>query len=340
MKKFGFRLLIFFGIPLLFFGLLEIVICQFKEELLSEQNLENIYKQDAENYAWVNNLNSDSLKILSGSSSVRYGLSCTILNDLSLNKYSYVNIAMDARDPIQTYFILKNLDLENVSTIYFGLDPWIYTKRYYKYRNKYLYLDFSFTQILKYSKEHDKSAFLKRYISLISSILPHNSNVSTNKNQKIPKDYGSIELNSRAINFNDLAYSWFQINKYGWSELQFIYLKKIAELCNIKKIEFAVFIPPKRSDYSKDYKDNCSLIHNEFLNNLVDQNFNSKIFGKFNQLDRLGDFDNFKEAYHLNKNGQKKYSKLFYELAKNKKNTFSKDYSWFNKLESTTLKAD
>jgi hypothetical protein len=330
MKKFGFRLLIFFGIPLLFFGLLEIFIFEFKEELLSEQNLESIYKQDAGNYAWVNNVNADSLKILSGSSSVRYGLSCTILNYLSSNKYNYVNIAMDARDPIQTYFILKNLDLKNVSAIYFGLDPWIYTKRYYMHRNKYLYLDFSFMQILKFSKEHDKSAFLKRYKSLIASILPHNFNVSTNKNQKIPDDYGSIVLDSKAINFNDSAYNWFQIDKYGWSELQFIYLNKIAKLCNIKKVEFAVFIPPKRSDYSKDYKENCSLIHNEFLNNLVDENFNSQIFGKFDQLDSLGDFDNFKEAYHLNKNGQNKYSKLFYELAKNRKSVFSKDYLWFN----------
>ncbi|WP_146066567.1 hypothetical protein [Candidatus Venteria ishoeyi] len=66
------------------------------------------------------------------------------------------------------------------------------------------------------------------------------------------------------------------------------------------------------------------------MNNLVDKNFNSKIFGKFDQLDSFGDFNNFKEAYHLNKNGQNKYSKLFYELAKNKKSVFSKDYLWFN----------
>ncbi|SEH05330.1 hypothetical protein [Candidatus Venteria ishoeyi] len=214
---------------------MEISIYKFKEELLSEQNLESIFKQDAKNYAWVNNVNSDSLKILSGSSSVRYGLSCTILNDLSSNKYNYVNISMNARDPIQTYFILKNLDLKNVSAIYFGLDPWIYTKRYYMFRNKYLYLDFSFMQILKFSKEHDKSAFLKRYKSLIASILPHNLNVSTIENQKIPEDYSSIVLDSKAINFNGLTYNLFQIDKYGWSELQFIYLKKIAEFCNIKK---------------------------------------------------------------------------------------------------------
>ena len=178
MKKFGFRVLLFFGAPLLFIGSLEIFIYQFKEELLLEPQLEHIYKQEARNYSWVNNINSDSLKILSGSSSVRYGLSCTILNGLSSNKYNYVNIAMDARDPIQTYFILKNLKLKNVSEIYFGLDPWIYTKRYYMYRNSYLYLDFNFTQILKFANEHDQSAFLKRYKSLIKYFLPKNLIIS------------------------------------------------------------------------------------------------------------------------------------------------------------------
>ena len=92
-------------------------------------------------FNFQNQIKLDSIKILSGSSSVKYGLSCTVLNGLAQEKYKYVNIAYDARDPIVTYFILKNIDLKNVSTIYFGLDPWIYTKRYYirhffrRYRN-------------------------------------------------------------------------------------------------------------------------------------------------------------------------------------------------------------
>lgn len=330
MKKFGINILIFFGLPLLLFGLLEIYISNFKEKIFSEPNLKYIYMHKVENYAWVKGLNSDSLIILSGSSSIRYGLSCTVLNELSSNTYNYVNIAMDARDPIETYFILKNIDLKQVSAIYFGLDPWIYAKRYYKHRNKYMYLDFNFMQTWRYSKEHDNSALLKRYKSFLTFILPNNFHNSAIKNLKIPEDYGSFALERKATNFNGSAANWFQIEEYGWSELQFIYLKKIAELCDNKKIKFAVFLPPKRSDYTTDYKENCSLIHNEFLNNLFDNSFNSPIFGKFDQMDSHGDFNNFAEAFHLNKNGQIEYSKIFYELTRNKMSTFSKEYSWFD----------
>ena len=56
----------------------------------------------------------------------------------------FINLAMDARDPIETYFILKQIDLKDVKAVYFGIEPLIYTKRYYKYRNAYLYLDMDF----------------------------------------------------------------------------------------------------------------------------------------------------------------------------------------------------
>lgn len=329
MKKFGRKLLFFFLIPVLLIFSIELYIHSFKNQIFSEKNLSNNYVEENNNYAWINHFTSDSLIILSGSSSVRYGLSCSILDQLSENKYKYVNIAMDARDPIQTYFILKNIDLKKVSKVFLGLDPWIYTKRYYKYRVNYLYLDFGFFQTIHFAIEHDKSAFLKRYKGFLNYIAPLNSYRSFAKNISVPSDFGSVTLTGEAINFNELPNSWFQLDKYEWSELQFKYLKKMNDLCEANNVKFILFVPPKRSDYSKAYKETCRSAHQQYIDKLLEANIQAPIFGTFDQLDSVGDFSNFSEAYHLNRKGQSNYSGIFYELSKGHMNDLNKNYSWF-----------
>jgi hypothetical protein len=323
MKQFILRFSIFLVIPIILFGPIEFAIYKFKKDIFSEKNLENIFCQEANTYNWIEKIKSDSLIILSGSSSVRYGLSCNKLNNLSPN--NYVNIAMDAGDPIRTYFILKKLNLKNVSNVYFGLDPWVYSKRYYRHRNKLMYLDFSFLEILKFSQEHDKSALIKRYKSFIGFITPFNFVNSESKNYSIPKDFGSVALEREASNFNDSPSDWFQIEKYGWSEIQFEYLQKISELCYSRKWNFSVFVPPKRFDYIKAYKKECKIIHKEYLERIDNTGFNSPIFGKFSEID---DFNAFSEAYHLNRKGQEKYSEIFFNLTKQSNRPFTKEYDW------------
>lgn len=308
--------------------LIEILIYQFKDNIYSEKKLGNVFEKDVNSYAWINKIDSDSLVILSGSSSVKYGLSCTFLNDLAISQNKYVNIASDARDPIQTYFILKSLDFDKICEVYFGLDPWIYTKIYYRHRDKYMYLDFNIIEVFEFFNEYDKTIFFKRYVSFINFIWPNVFYNSTNKNFEIPPDYGSVSLKKEAKNFDDFSNDWYQTDKYGWSDLQFIYLKKIEDLCFDRKVKFAVFVPPKRSDFSKHYKEYSVLTHKEFVNNLIEVNLTAPIFGKFDQLDDLGDSNNFVEAYHLNQHGQRVYSELFYELTGQEMSIFSNKYLW------------
>lgn len=328
MRKFCVNIIYFLIVPFLIFGPIEICIYSFKTKLFSEKNLENIFKGEA-NYYWMKSLKSDSLIVLAGSSSVRYGLSSNLLNEISNNNKKYVNIAMDARDPIQTYFILKNLEVKNISAVYFGLDPWIYSKRYYMNRNSYLYLDFSFIECLNFTKEHDISSFNKRYKNFFNYLFQNNQYNKINKNYTIPDNFGSVTLNRKAVNFNEPLTNFFQTDKYGWSDLQFIYLRKMSELCKEKNIKFVIFIPPKRSDFSITYKEKLNFIHDEYLNKLVAFGINAPIFGTFDQLDKLGDESNFAEAYHLNKKGQELYSRIFYRLSSNQMSLFSKNYNWF-----------
>lgn len=214
-----------------------------------------------------------------------------------------------------------------MKNIYFGLDPWIYTKRYYKHRIDYLYLDFTRAECLSYFAEHDKSVFLKRYKSFFSYLFK-TSNHKVKKDSVIPEDFGSVALHRAAENFEHID-NWFQLEKYGWSDLQFNYLKKIEDLCDSLKINFSVFIPPKRSDYSVNYKNEFELTHKSYTQKLSQVGISSPIFGKYDILDNVGDSTLFTEVYHLNEKGQIKFSSIFYELSIKQNTKYSEDYSWF-----------
>jgi hypothetical protein len=327
MQKFLFKLFKFISIPFALVLLFEIGISFYHENMFSEKNLEPLFYKEISDYKWISNINSDKIIVLAGSSSVRYSLSCSKLNELNPDSSIYVNIAMDARDPIATFFIIKHLDIKKISEVYFGLDPWIYAKKYYKHRNRHLYLDFKFTEFLKYSKKEDRSAFLKRYKSLLSFFI-NRTKPCKEINYNIPYDFGSAVLNRTAVNFSDLA-DLFQIESYGWSDLQFIYLKKIQDYCFDNNVKFTIFIPPKRSDYSESYKSKFINIHHEYVNKLVENGIRAQVFGKFNELDAIGDSLFFVDNCHLNEKGQKKYSEIFYEMTLSKSERFTLKYNWF-----------
>jgi len=325
MKFFLFKIISFLFTIIILVIPFEIAIFFSKDFLFSENNLNEIFSTDANNYYWLNNIQADSLIILGGSSTVRNGLSCNVLNEITSNNFKHANIAYNARDPIQTYFIIKNLNIK-IHTIFFALDQWIFSKRYYKHRNSYMYLDFNLFEIILYSIEHDNRAFLKRYFNFLSII----KNKKEDKKHKIPNDFGSVSIEKNPINFHNDIDNWFQIEKYGWSTLQFTYLKKIEKLCEEKNIILELFITPKRSDLAHNYSSKFVKIHGEYISRLGDLNMNIPIFGKFFLPNKIDNKYHFVDAVHLNADGQKKFSNIFYELRQEKKGKLSHLSDWFN----------
>lgn len=349
MKFFIKKTLIFIIVTVFPFIIVEIIFITQKNNFLDEKNLENYYFQEANLYKWVEILENDTIFLLSGSSSTKYGLSCKELNKLDSGQKIFASIAGDARGPIETYFILKYLNLSHVKKIYFSLDPWIYTKSFYKSQKNILYLDFNFLECCQYFLEHDKYIFFSRY----KAVFLKKFQKKIKKVFDTPKDYGSCKLvkasndtikllDSATIyysspNFNKIG-DIFQIEKYGWSALQYEYLKKIESLCINNKIKFYLFLPPKRSDFSKSIKNKFIDSHNEFKKMLADKEIKSQIFSKFDILDKFSDSSFFVDSYHLNYKGQIKFSKLFYKMSKSKMDNFKIEYSWF--LNSNTHSND
>jgi hypothetical protein len=328
MKKFLVHFFYFSLVPFLLILLFEVVICFSHDEIFSEKKLEQQFSQEIADYEWVKTLKADSVILLAGSSSVRYSLSCSKLNELNQDRSDYINIAMDARDPIVTYFIIKNLGLKNISAIYFGLDPWIFAKQYYKHGNNYLYLDLNLIETSIYSLEHDHNALFERYKQYFIQFL-NQKTTKVFKNYIVPSDFGSAPLNKIPLNFNNNPYELFQIKTYGWSNLQFEYLKKIVAYCKTNNIRFSMFVPPKRSDFTKSYQTDCLKIHEQYVNKLSQNGISADIFGQFDQLELFGDSLFFVEGFHLNERGQKTYTEIFYELSISPKVPFSKQYEWY-----------
>lgn len=309
MKQFIHTLLRFSILPVLVLLLLEALIALQKKQLFSEQKLDKVFAGSAAPYNWVHTIKKDKVLLL-GSSSVKYGLSCEVLNKLDADSVAYINLAEEARDPVETYFILKQLDLHRVKAVYFAIDPWIFTRNYYRSRNPYLYLDMEPGTAIKYSRQYAIQFFPNRYRSLLASWLPPSSPAANNN---VPAGFGSAGLTKRPVNFNDPVYKKFQVDRYGWSRLQFTYLQKIVLLCKSRNISFTAFYFPKRSDFVANYNQQCKEIHAAFLHNLQAAGFTDGITGSFDQLQPQGD-SLFADAYHLNAEGQRFYSQLFWKM--------------------------
>lgn len=90
MRRFIYKILVFSLIPLIPFLLIEFGIEAFKKSLFEEITLEKRYKEDANQYAWLEKLDDKPINIVAGSSSVRYDLTCRELNKLNPDTSIYI----------------------------------------------------------------------------------------------------------------------------------------------------------------------------------------------------------------------------------------------------------
>ena len=162
MKKFLKKLLVFLSFPLILLLSLEACFYFSRESNFDQDHLKYAFQGIEDYYVWIDEEFPGPKNLLLGSSSVRYGLNCEKLSHLAGDSISFINLGYDARDPVETYFLLKSLDLSDVNSVFFGLDPWIFARRYYKFRNPYLYLDLNFFQSFRFWREHDFFVLVKR----------------------------------------------------------------------------------------------------------------------------------------------------------------------------------
>ena len=296
----------------------------FDGDKLNEPHLDRAHAQLQKDYCWVNNIHKNKV-LLCGSSTIKYSMDCRLLNELNNDTLAFINLAHFSRGPIETYFILKSLDLSDTKELYLGIDPWIYVKNYYKNKNKALLVDFNSFEIIHYSYRNGNQLFFQRYLHYFKGLT---GTETTNCSTAIPAEFGSATINKTPANFNELIYSWFEIENFGWSKLQFEYLKKIDTLCKKHNIKFTLIIPAKRNDFVQDYCTSCQSFHKEFITQLDELHLDSYIIGSFDELIEDDQDQYFIESYHMNETGQKAYSKVFQKYRNKKTSKINLNYNW------------
>ena len=324
MKLFLKKVFKFISIPLIIIVVCETCIIIFKNDIFSDKKFEKVFDKPIHLNKWVDVLPKKNKILIGGNSTVRYGINPKLLNQLAHDTISFVNIGFDARDPIESYFILKNLNLTNVSKFYYAIDPINYIRVFYKNRYHYYYLDFTFLECIKYFTHHDNKVFFDRYIGLYDYFLSSYIN-EIKDNINVPLDLGAKISMENPKEFNPVVREIFEVEEYGWSDLEFNYLKKIVNLCKRNKIEFHPIIMPRRSDFSSKYNKYCKDIQKQFKEKLSVILYDNKTIGEINCLDNLGDEKIFINCHHLNAKGQLIFTKLFYKLITKNIDGYSKN---------------
>lgn len=277
---------------------------------ISENLLRNRYTSEIEKYSWLSKLSHIDGFIL-GSSSLHYGVSC---KELSRDNETWVNLSNDARDPVMYYLLLERWAIERKPKIVLvGLDPWIFSKSYYKNRDYIMYADFTVKEKLLYCINEDKLMPFKMYNNLYH-ILCYNAKVNNNNpvssKDTIPEDFGSDKLTTTGMKYQEADRDKFQIEKYGWSDMEFEYLAKIKELCKKNNIKLIFVIPPRRKNFI-DYANSKFIKQNVEWWNRLDKVVNGEyVVGHYSDLKGLNQESVFSEAYHLNSYGQNLFSKI------------------------------
>jgi hypothetical protein len=265
--------------------------------------IDKFYTKEIDKYNWVENEENNNKHLFFGSSTIRYGIDVDLFDSLNETRNT-VNFAMDARDPVVNYLILKRFGSRfKNKTIYMGLDPWIYSKNYYQHRGQIMFFDLKPTELYYFIRENRVNLLKSTFRVFKFYFRTFNKQI----NLTPPKGRGSAKLKRKAVNFTDNQ-DFFRLNKFGWSEIQFEYLHKIIEHCKVNKINLIFLLPPKRQDYNYFIQTQLLTEHNYWWKKFSRIANGEKLIGFYNTLEGYNQDSIFAEAYHLNEQGQNIYT--------------------------------
>lgn len=276
------------------------------------------------NCAWVKKLPRPPRVLLAGSSAILYSLSPRVLTTYpGYQEGDIIMIAHNARTPIQSYYIYKSLEeqFDRVEIVIYSLDTWIFSRHYYRY-DSYLQVDWTLNeryQAARLDYIPAQQVILGGNLSLIVENLLRNAPgklPGEGSDDSIPDDFGAGKLTEIPRNVNRGDASLFFFDHFGLSNLQFHYLKRLKEELEVRGITFVMLIPPRRSDWTHTYRQNCQAMDSAVIAKLNQFLGPCRIIGGNQQLPIPRALENqfFNDGIHLNPQGQQYYSQLLAPL--------------------------
>lgn len=314
MKRFIKYSLLFFSIPAILLIAYYFSLKAYLDAI--NYDINNLYSY---NYSWIKKLEAPPRILLMGSSTVRYGLSPTIISDeLNIPKSGVVNLAHNARTPIQSYYLLKTNDypcLDSLDAVFYGIDSWVFSKKYYKHDVRLMFdLDLDELVVSLYRGYFNIHSILGiDYLKL----LVIGGNTKPYSLKAVPADYGASKLTKRPINFQGSIEEWYDYENFSFSQLQFYYLRKIKDHFEERGIKFILLNLPRSSAWHREYVRDCQGLDHAY-NALMDE-----YLGEFKSIGSTTDIpceiesELFNDGVHLNEKGQVYYSKLFCTMIQN-----------------------
>ncbi|AGR77396.1 hypothetical protein A7H1H_1096 [Aliarcobacter butzleri 7h1h] len=262
---------------------------------------------------WVKQDDLHPKIVFLGSSLTRHTIIPKIVaKNSNLKESDIANLGMNAATPYEMYLTFKKniANFKNVQIVFYNLDPWILSKKYYVHK-KYEKTLWTFEEWEKYSNNKG----LQNYLNYETTLFKESIN-QRNYNRAIFKDYGYEPLECKEeykeetkegvetffkdiINDKNYAISFFQLE----------YLKKLKNLVEKNNSKFIILYIPNQESYTKNINE-----FNSNYNKVLENNLNKYLgdtiqYGTFcpNNIS-LENKSDFFDKSHLCENGAKKYS--------------------------------
>ncbi|MCF8295978.1 MAG: hypothetical protein K9J13_00415 [Saprospiraceae bacterium] len=290
-------------------------------KFITIHNIDTIKLYGNNDYVWLNKVPKLPKILLLGSSTANIGLSPNVMSaELNLCGGEIINLSSSSKSPIQNYYTLQNIEpglLDSVEVIIYGIDKWIFSKKYYQHNNKLLF-DLNLFQLVYLTYFTDNQITFTEFIGIPFYGKLFFPGLSKRSNAEIPPDYGAKigATNSNRDYFLRPVADWFDRDIFQFSEIQFRYLSKIKEeYCN-KKVKMFLVSMPRRSDWRHEYQLHCEDIDIEFTELLKQHLKNTPMIDYSAIIPESLENELFYDSVHLNRWGKQYFSKILCNLVK------------------------
>lgn len=262
----------------------------------------SLTKKLYDNASWII---TEPKVLLMGSSHCNHGINPFLIEKTNrLEKNDVVNIGIDAATPFEMYTTyVKNKDkFKKVSIVYYTLEPWILSEKYYKYKF-YEQIKLTLPQWQYISKEDPTKE--NRYF-LTYKIFDEAYSASG----KVGVNQGFDPLEHRQYAEMDVAKlkTWFEpVDKFPISDFQIEYLNKLKTLVESEGKIFVIVLTPAHLSWVNSYRqlediDDC------IVNKINEQLLLVKVIGSLNPGKYNLNYEDFFDNNHLSTSGADKFT--------------------------------
>lgn len=256
-----------------------------------------------------------------GSSTAYYSLNPREISTVSGDRDGeIVNLAANARTPIESYFVYESMEeqLGSLEYVFYGVDEWIFSRLYFEH-DPMLTVLWNARERLHFVVRGDRlvqavfggelrpifRSLARRTASWRRSVGARDGAV------KAPELYGASVLDRKPANFYDEVPDWFQRDVFSFSDLQFEYLSRLRKAVEKRGGRFVLLRMPRSSAWRRDFEENCNGIDREFQAKLSEYSLDGRTVGKDDVIPENDESRCFADRVHLNRAGQRIFSDEF-----------------------------